>query len=51
MSTHRSTAVLKEIQQKHWQTTRFSSSSTLAPPKKNERRHSLGGKLVAALHL
>jgi len=27
------------------------SSSTLAPPKKNERRHSLGGKLAAALHL
>jgi len=26
-------------------------SATLAPPKKNERRHSLGGKLAAALHL
>jgi len=25
--------------------------SSLAPPKKNERRHSLGGKLAAALHL
>jgi len=32
-------------------TTQCQPGNSLAPPKKNERRHSLGGKLAAALHL